>query len=196
MAGVVRFDRARLLALVRAGLPDQAVADAVGCSRTWAQKLRKAAGLRANRPPLTAERRARLREIFEQVRAKHGVRSLRELDTGTAHRRNAAYAARFGLPPMPRCQADVLLLLAAGPKTAGELATALGKRFRGPRFAYHAFNSPKVSAGGNHLEALRRRGLVAALEGERAGRGRAPNLYFATAHALDLMRAAARGEAS
>lgn len=189
MAGVIRFDRARLLALVRAGAHDQAVAEAVGCSLTWAQKVRQAAGLKANRPPLTAERRGRLRELFEQVRAKHGVPHLRALDTGTAHRKNAEFAAGYGLPPMPRCQVLVLVQLAGGPKTAEQLADGLRKPFRGKRSAYHAFASPKVP-GGHHLEALRRRGLLAAIEGERAGRGRAPNLYFATAAALRLMRRA------
>ena len=91
MAGVIRFDRARLLALVRAGAHDQAVTEAVGCSLTWAQKVRQAAGLKANRPPLTAERRGRLRELFEQVRAKHGVPHLRALDTGTAPTLSASW---------------------------------------------------------------------------------------------------------
>ena len=186
---VVRFDHARLLALVRAGHPDQAVAEALDCSRSWVQKVRKAAGLKANRPPVSEERRAQLRAIFDRLRRKYGVRSLRELDAGTVPRRDAEFAARYGLPPMPRAQVLILVQLTTGPKTALQLVTALGKRFRGPRFAYHAFNCPKL-ADKNHLEALRRSGLVARWIPAAEVRGRGQNIYFATATALEMMRAA------
>jgi len=137
---------------------------------------------------LNAAQRAARREAMLAALARAGSESLRQRGRGTAARRRADLAGRYGLPPdLFVTQIRATLALAGGPMTASQLAAALGLRPGG----YRSFTTPQTR--GNYLTDLCRRGLVARVpvdrgRGNRSGRGE--SLYLLTPLAMGLLAAA------
>lgn len=169
-----------------AGLCDRDIAKATGFLKRTIWKIRTKLGLRPNRQPMSDETRRKLRDNLKRVQERYGVKSLRELDTGTRARRSAELAGRYGLPADLRpSQVRILLAIVQGPGTAKVICDRIGKAITGD--PYHSFNS-KYGHGGNHLTDLRHRGLVCEWRPPRDGqRGSRPAVYFATLPALRLM---------
>lgn len=179
-----KVDPARVLELHAAGLTVGEVAAALGCCADRVKVYRKRLGLAHTPRNFSPAGLEALRASAAAVlRGTHAV--------GVARRkaREAALAARYGLPPdLYPCQVVVLLALAGGPLTAAALIPLAGRRPpRNGSDAVGAFTAPRA-AGGNYLRDLVRRGLVASTGRRAVGRrGSEPGVYLLTQHAMDLM---------
>lgn len=187
--GIAKGDRGRkahpdrVRELHARNLSDADVAAELGCTRVAVKRARVKLGL----PPNGKQSRS----FVEKMRANYrrrtvglGITTLRQLNPGKREKETAELAAQYGLPTdLLRLQIRIILELVSGPRTAGELADAVGRTMRAQKNPYHRLNHSPCQ-GGNYITNLLRRGLVTWVDQGKA------RVYMLTPMAMEMLASA------
>lgn len=142
-------------------LSDADIAVHLNCTETAVKNCRRKLGLKTHgKQSVSFIEKASA--SYRRRTAAMGITTLRQLNPGKRERETAELAAQYGLPTdLLRVQIRLVLELVSGPRTAGELADAVGRTMmRAQKNPYHRLNH-RVVQGGNYLTNLLRRGLIA-----------------------------------
>lgn len=164
--GIAKGDRGRkahpdrVRELHSQNLSDADIATELGCTRVAVKNCRRRLGLKAHGKQ-SVSFAVKMSANYRRRTAALGVTSLQQLNPGKRERETAELAAQYGLPTdLLRLQIRLVLELVSGPRTAGELADAVGRTMRAQSNPYHRLNHSPCQ-GGNYLTNLLRRGLIA-----------------------------------